>query len=266
MNDTSTENGTGNQNNDLISSSPTIVTKYAYKSARLIRSIEKNIFIIVGIIAGLVSISVIDTTEVLGLTDLIGENMDDMTIAILSISSLAALFFMLRLLLNSRKSLEEWADMFERNSIRNSISMSLIAPTKEDLVCAIADAVQELEEPLNEYLDKGDPHELFNVNTGYDTFDLLIDQDTVVEDKSPGLKRKLESYGAIMVKIFDGTVGKDEIKSLSDSLSKYLSHKRKKDAIGLAIIVGKEISPEARAVTKSSPEQIVRDILFIERT
>lgn len=264
MNDTSTENGTSNQNNDY-SSSPTIVTKYAHKSARLIRSIEKNIFIIIGIIAVLVSISVIDTIEVLGITDLIGESLDDMIIAILSIASLAALFFMLRLLLNSRKSLEEWADMFERNSIRNSISMSLITSTKEDLVCAIADAVQELEEPLHEYLDKGDPHELFDVNTGYDIFDVLIDQDTVVEDKSPSLKRKLESYGAIMVKIVDGAVGKEEIKSLSDSLSKYLLRKRKRDAIGLAIIVGKEISPEALAATRSSPVQTARDILFIER-
>ncbi len=261
----STENGTGNQNNDPVSSSPTIVTKYAHKSARLIRSIEKNIFIIIGIIAVLVLVSVIDTLEVLGITDLIGENLDDMIIAVLSIASLAALFFMLRLLLNSRKSLEEWADMFERNSIRNSISMSLITSTKEDLVYAIADAVQELEEPLHEYLGKGDPRELFDVNTGYDVFDVLIDQDTVVEGKSPSLKRKLESYGAIMVKVVDGTVGKDEIKSLSDSLSKYLLRKRKKDAIGLVIIVGKEISPEALAITKSNQEQIARDVLFIER-
>src|SRR5215213_9455736 len=102
----------------LISSSPTIITKYAHQSSRLIYSIEKNLYIIIAIVAVLVVISVVDAFEVIGITNFIGEGLDDMIIAILSLASLAALIPVLRISLESKKKLEEWADMFERNSIR----------------------------------------------------------------------------------------------------------------------------------------------------
>jgi len=190
-----------------------------------------------------------------------------MIIAILSLASLAALLTMLRISLESKNKLEEWADMFERNSIRNSIRMSLITASKEELVFAIGEAVKEIGDPLLRYIEKGEFFEFFNVTIGGNVFDVLIDSDTVSANKGgENLKKILGDYGAIIVKIADDKIGKKEILSFSSAISKYAMHRNKKikNAVGLALIVGKEILPETYPITRSGKPQ-VRDILLIER-
>ncbi|MFL6486861.1 MAG: hypothetical protein ACJ71D_09170 [Nitrososphaera sp.] len=258
-----------NGNEHLISSSPTIITKYAYQSSRLIYSIEKNLYIIIAIVAALAVISVIDAFEVIGITNFVGEGLDDTIIAILSLASLAALLTMLRLSLESKKKLEEWADMFERNSIRNSIRMSMITSSKEELVFAIGEAVKEVGDPLLKYIEGGEFSEFFNVGIGENVFDVLIDSETVMINKGEGenLKKILEVHGAIIAKIVDDKVSKKEIQAFSSAVSKYAAHRGKKikDAIGLAIIIGKEVLPEAYSITRSGKKVEVKDILLIER-
>ena len=165
------EDNSSTDDDHLVSSSPTIVTKYAHRSSRLIYSIEKNLYVIIAIVAVLVVISVIDAFEVIGITNFIGEGLDDMIIAILSLASLAALLPMLRLSLESKKMLEEWANMFEYNSIKNSISMSLTTATREELVYAVGETVKEIGDPLLKYVERGDFSEFFNVAIGETTFD-----------------------------------------------------------------------------------------------
>jgi hypothetical protein len=254
-------------NNSLISSSPTIITKYAHRSSRLIYSIEKNLYVIIAIVAILAVISVVDAFEVIGITDFIGEGLDDMIIAILSLASLAALLPMLRLSLESKKMLEEWANMFEHNSIKNSISMSLTTTTKEELVYAIGETVEEIGDPLLKYIEIGDFSEFFNVPIGENVFDVLIDSDTVRADKGADLKKILGDYGAIIIKIVDGKISKKELVSFSSAISKYAvqRHRRVKNAVGLAIIIGREISPDAYSTARSAGNVIVKDILLIEK-
>ena len=251
---------------DLVSSSPTIVTKYAHRSSRLIYSIEKNLYVIIAIVAILAVISVIDAFEVIGLTDFIPEGLDDIIIAILSLASLAALLPMLRLSIVSKRTLEEWANMFEHNSIRNSICMSLKATTKEELVYAIGETVEEIGDPLLNYVEAGDFSEFFNVPLGENVFDVLIDSETVRADKGADLKKILGEYGAIIIKIVDGQINKKELISFSSAISKYAFQRRRKiqNAVGLALIVGKEISPDAYSTTRSG-NLAVKDILLIEK-
>lgn len=252
---------------DLVSSSPTIVTKYAHRSSRLIYSIEKNLYVIIAIVAILAVISVIDALEVIGLTDFIPEGLDDMIIAILSLASLGALLPMLRLSIVSKRTLEEWANMFEHNSIRNSICMSLKATTKEELVYAIGETVEEIGDPLLNYVEAaGEFSEFFNVPIGENVFDVLIDSETVRADKGADLKKILGEYGAIIIKIVDGQINKKEIISFSSAISKYAFQRRRKiqNAVGLALIVGKEISPDAYSTTRSG-NLAVKDILLIEK-
>jgi hypothetical protein len=262
-----TDKNSDNGNDHLISSSPTIITKYAYQSSRLIHSIEKNLYIIIAIVAVLVVVSVIDAFEVMGITNFIGEGLDDMIIAILSLASLAALIPVLRISLESKKKLEEWADMFERNSIRNSIRMSLITASKEELVFAIGEAVKEIGDPLLRYIERGEFSEFFNVTIEGNVFDTLIDSDTVKTNKGgENLKKILGDYGAIIVKIVDDKISKKEILSFSSAISKYAMHRNKKikNAVGLAILVGKEILPETYSIARSGKVE-VKDILLIER-
>jgi hypothetical protein len=249
----------------LASSSPTLVTRYAHKSSRLIYSIEKNIFIVIGVVAALAAISIIDTFERLGISDFIDESLDDTLIAILSVISLASLIPILRLSLQSKKTLEEWADMFERNSIKNSISMSLTSLDKEEVVYVIAETVEEIGSSLSQYIEKGDFPEFFNVAVGEHVFDVLIDSETIKTDKGTDLRRILDDYGPILIKIINGNISKEEIISFSDSLSSYAMHRhRKRNAIGLAMIVGREVSPEAYIAAKSGKAPI-NDILLIEK-
>jgi hypothetical protein len=253
----------GNNNNystdddHLISSSPTIITKYAHRSSRLIYSIEKNLYVIIATVAVLVVVSIIDAFEVIGITNFIGEGLDDMIIAILSLASLAALVPMLRLSLESKKMLEEWANMFEYNSIKNSITMSLTIATKEELVYAVGETVKEIGDPLLKYVEKGGGNfsEFFNVAIGETIFDVLIDSETVKADKEGGadLKKILGDYGAIIIRIVDGKISKKELLSFSSDISKYTMQRsrRIKEAIGLAIMIGREISPDAYSTARS---------------
>jgi hypothetical protein len=255
-------------NNHLISSSPTIVTKYAHRSSMLIYSIEKNMYVIIAIVAALAVISVVDAFEVIGITNFIGEGLDDIIIATLCLVSLAALLPMLHLSIRSRKMLEEWADMFEHNSIKNSISMSLTTATREELVYAVGETVEEIGDPLLEYVEKGDFSEFFNVAVGENIFDVLIDSETVKADKEGGadLKKILGDYGAIIIRIVDGKISKKELLSFSSDISKYTMQRsrRIKEAIGLAIMIGREISPDAYSTARSRNMK-VKDILLIEK-
>ena len=247
-------------NNDDYQTSPTLITKYAHKSSRLIHSIEKNIIIVIGVVAALAAISVIDTLEVLGLTDFIGENLDDTIIAMLSLISLAALIPILRLSFRSKKTLEDWAEMFEHNSIKNSMSISLMSLSKGDVVRALAESVEEVEDRLLQYIEKGEPSELFDKDIGGYVYDILIDLDTVKADKDVELKNMLADYGAIIVKIVDGKVSRNDVASFSESLADYAIRKRRRNAVGLAMLIGKEISSEA-----FSDRARVKDVLLIEK-
>jgi hypothetical protein len=254
------------EDEQLISSSPTLVTKYAHQSSKLIHSIEKNLYVIIAVVAALAVVSVVDALEVIGITNLIGDGLDDVVIAILSLASLAAILPMLRLSLESKKTLEEWADMFEYNSIKNSISMSLTTATGEELVYAIAEAVEEIECPLHEYIEKGDFSEFINVKIGEDSFDVLIDSETTREEKGANLKRILSEYGAIIIKIVEGTISKKEIESFSSEISRYASsrHKKIKTTVALAMLVGREVSSDAYATTRSGDLQM-KHMLLIEK-
>jgi len=255
------------EDEQLISSSPTLVTKYAHQSSKLIHSIEKNLYIIIAVVAALAVVSVVDALEVIGITNLIGDGLDDVVIAILSLASLAAILPMLRLSLESKKTLEEWADMFEYNSIKNSISMSLTSATGEELVYAIAEAVEEIEGPLHEYIEKGDFSEFLNVKIGEDnSFDVLIDSETARQEKGANLKKILGEYGAILIKIVGGTINKKEIELFSSEISNYASsrHKKIRSAVGLAMLVGREVSPDAYATTRSGGLQM-KHMLLIEK-
>jgi len=261
----SSEGNNGDKDSYLVSSSPTLVTRYAQKSSKLIYSIEKNIFVVIAVVAALATISVIDAFEILGITDLIGENLDDTVIAVLSLTSLAAMIPILRLSYQSKKTLEDWAEMFERNSIKNSISMSLNSLDKKEVVYAIAETVEEISEPLSAYIEKGDFSEFFDVGIRNDVFDVLIDSETIKPEKSSSLARILADYGPIIAKIVDGKIGKKEVASFKDALSSYEANRRgKKNAPGLAMLVGRQISAEAYTMTKSNKGS-TKNILLIEK-
>lgn len=80
------------------------------------------------------------------------------------------------------------------------------------------------------------------------TYDILIDSSHVLngDNKVNGnsLRKVLEDYGAVIIKIVNGSVDRSQVESFVDSLAKYTSVS--KNQIGLATIIGEEISAEAK--------------------
>jgi len=56
-------------------------------------------------------------------------------------------------LLRSRNVLDRWADMFERNTIMATMSISMTARTKEEAIFGLSQSIQEISKLLQEYID-----------------------------------------------------------------------------------------------------------------
>jgi hypothetical protein len=128
--------------------------------------------------------------------------------------------------------------------------------SKEDAIRALGQSVDEIGELLEEYITsrKSDLREFCDVSVGEGvertTYDILIDSSHVLTDgdfdksKSSQLKKVLEDYGAVIMKIVDGNVDRKLVESFVDSLTRYVSVSKKQ--VGIGIIVGEEISPDAK--------------------
>jgi hypothetical protein len=147
--------------------------------------------------------------------------------------------------------------MFERNTITTAMSIAMTRRDKEQAIRALVESVDEISEPLEEYIisRKSDLREFSDVSIDdgntRTTFDILMGSSHVLngggdddKSKSNNLRRVLEDYGAIIIKIVDGYVETRHVESFVESLAKYAS--LSKTQIGLGLIIGEEISPEAR--------------------
>src|ERR1051325_5976650 len=175
-----------NNNDDILSSeSPTLATRYAYRAAGFVRSIEKNSYLIIGIVVALFILSILDMLEV-------HANLPfslDPIITVFSAGSIVALIYMVRITIKSRRVLERWADVFERNSISAGIIISMGNRTKEEAVRAIAETVEEIGPQLREYISSKDNYnEFFDVAFDKEAittqFDIVIDKDSVKPTKN----------------------------------------------------------------------------------
>jgi len=123
---------------DYDSSFSTILTtRFGHESAKLIHSVEKNLYIVIGLIA---SIAVLSILNIMGALDYFSSNSEgkigvdkwvDILLLLILIVVLVPLFL---LLLKSRNVLDRWTDMFERNTIATTLSIALTDKSKEAIV------------------------------------------------------------------------------------------------------------------------------------
>jgi hypothetical protein len=235
-----------------LSSSTILTTRFGNESARLIHSVGKNLYIVVGLIA---SIAVLSIMNILGVLDYFSSNRLDRVVDVtLLLVLIGVLVPLVLLLLRSRKVLDRWTDMFERNTIATAMRISMTRRGKEEAILALTQSVDEIYEPLEEYIlsKKSDLTEFLDVSIGdgktSSPYDVLIDSSHVLDgddnNKGNSLRKVLEDYGAVIIKIVDGYVDRSQVESFVDSLAKYASVS--KNQVGLGIIVGEDISPEAK--------------------
>ena len=241
------------RSSDYDSSTSTILTtRFGYESSRLIHSVQKNLYIVIGLIA---SIAMLSLLNILGVLEYFSSSGIDRIIDVtLLVVLLAVLIPLVLLLLRSRMVLDNWTEMFERNTIATAMRIALARRGKKEAIHALAQSIDEISEPLEEYIvsKKSDLTEFLDVSVGDDrtstTYDILLDSNHVLngddKDKGNSLRKVLEDFGAVIIKIVDGSVGRSHVESFVDSLAKYASVS--KNQIALAIIIGEEISVEAK--------------------
>jgi hypothetical protein len=238
----------GDDDESYPASSTILTSRFGYASAKLIHSVEKNLYIVLAVIVSIATLSILNTLGILNY--LHPENVDyfvDLTLSIVLIIVVVPLVF---LIIKSKNVLDKWNDMFEKNTISTSMNIVMEDRTKGEALKALAFSVGEMSEPLHAYIEskKSDLSEFYDVNVNADLkFNILLDANHVLNDGSTisnSLKQILQDYGAAVVKIVDGAVDKNTVESFVNSLSTYAS--LTKTEIGLGLIIGEEIRREGQ--------------------
>jgi hypothetical protein len=264
------KNKANNNDVDILSSeSPILATRYAHRAATLVRSIEKNSYLIIGIVIALFVLSILD---MLGGHDILPFSLDPV-ITVFSAGSIIALSYMLRLTIKSKRVLENWADVFERNSIAAGINISMGSRTREEAVRAIAETVEEIGSQLREYISSRDNYnEFFDITFGKDTatattqFDIVIDKDNLkpIENNSyQDLKTALQKYGSVIVNFVSGTIDANTILYFCNLLSRYISIT--KNNVSLALIIGDDATSDAFNLALHPKNKKIGYMIIIER-
>jgi len=290
--------GSGSRESDIdmldSTDSPIMPTRYAHGSSKLIRSIEKTFYPIIGLIAALFLFAILDITDVISKYNILPDRTYDIIITFVAAILLAVVVYLLYSLVKSRKKLHHWADIFERNSIKAGLTISMSTTSKEHVLGALSETIEGIGEPLREYLTSS-PNSyknLIDVQIDKDTvFDILIDKDHLInrtpsnqvssitlsskttsssipdnEQTSKEISDLIEStrrYGAITAKVISGRINKETVKSFQEALRKYISSTRNK--VALALIIGEGIDDEADNLSRLRIKGIDYFIL-IEKT
>lgn len=268
-------NNNNDKNNRLFPSlpeSPTLATRYAHRAATLVHSIEKNSYLIIGII---IALFVLSTLDMLGVHEILPFSLDPV-ITVFSAGSIIALSYMLRLTIKSKRVLENWADVFERNSIAAGINISMGSRTREEAVRAIAETVEEIGSQLREYISSRDNYnEFFDITFGKDTatatttqFDIVIDKDNLKPTENSSsyqdLKLALQKYGSVIVNFVSGTIDANTILYFYNLLSRYISIT--KNNVSLALIIGDDATSDAFNLALHPKNKKIGYMIIIERS
>ena len=261
--------------NTLDADSPLLLTQYSSEASQLIKSFTKYIPFVVITLIVIALITTFDLVrEVKLITLLSDKTMDAM---IISVSLFLVLFLVLtiRPVLRSEKILNKWSNLFKNNAIRTSIMLTIHYKSKEEILNALAETIEQISIPLQKYLSKTTNHtEFYNVSiddTNNNTiFDILIDKSTIkttiIDSDLDSLRKTIQDYGSILIKIVDNAIiDKNTTQTFIESLQKY-RRKKKDNKIGLAMLVGESIDQESyNLVHKIKDKNISENLILIEK-
>ena len=247
-----------------LSADSVILTQYSSEASQLIKSFTKNIPLVVTILILIVSTTTLDLIMDLGFTRILSDGTIDAMIIAESLFLILFTLFSIRPVLRSRKILEKWSNLFENNAIRTGIILTIKDKSKEEILYALPEVIDQIAIPLEYYLSKSDKKEFYNVNIDdITTFDILIDKSTIKSIDSDSLKNVIQEYGSILIKIVDKVIDKSIAQDFLKSLQNY---KKRVNKIGLAIIIGESISQECYILAnKIKDKTISKNLILIEK-
>jgi hypothetical protein len=256
---------------DLNSFSPTLISTYSQNAVSTIRSIERLLYLLLSVLVAFALLVFIDTAAVKGYIKFIPEDEYDFVLSLIAFAAIGIIVFLLRIILNTRKKLDNWANAFEKNSIRSLIGMGLSDLDKKTLFFSIIENIEEIGEPIKKYISKSkDNIESFLDQRISDAtkFDILIDGDKIKSkdgNNNAFIVDKLNEYGVVVGKIItdSSAVETNEVKMFIRSALEYSKSTNK--YIGLALLVGNEITSEAMDYAKNYSNKSIGYLIIIEK-
>lgn len=256
-----TNNGFESDKTGLSPSADSVtLTQYSSEASQLIKSFTKNIPIVVTILVLIVSLTALDLVMDLGFTRILSDETIDAIIISASVFLILFTLFLIRPVLHSQKILHKWSNLFENNAIKTGIILTIKNKSKEEILYALPQVIDQISDPLEYYLSKSDKKEFYNVNIdGITSFDILIDNSTIKSIDSDSLNDAIQEYGSILIKIVDKVIDKRTTEDFLKSLQKY----KKRDKIGLAIMIGDSISQESYILANKIKDNKISDNLIL---
>jgi len=273
-----------------IESPAVLVLRFGHELVRFISSVEKSLHIVIGLIAIFVIIMGLNVSGVLDLminqemghisdkiqhleeegmlsehtkSEIIeSAHLDESVDVGVSIALVLALIPLIIVVLRSKRSLEKWNEIVEKNAIQTSMNIAMKNRSKEEVLFALTKSIGEISIPLYRFLEKSSPSKMCNIkiNERLD-FDIFLDKKLVENDDE--LIQVLDSYGSIIVKIVNSQIERDFLRSYINEIENYV--KETKVRIGLVIIIGDSIAQEAHDYSISVSKKRIGQIILIDK-
>src|SRR5919202_282773 len=163
---------------DLNFFSPTLITTYSEKAISFINSIEKFLFLLLPFLILFAIVILFSTVALKNYVQILSDDIFDILATVFAFIAVGIIIYLLKIIVDTRKKMDNWAYIFERNTISTSISISL---SKLDSICllnAVVESVREIGEPIQKYIsnDTKSIERFTNQNFLEDIFfDILID-------------------------------------------------------------------------------------------
>ena len=255
------ESGIGKSGDKITSDSPILLTKYSSEASRLIKSFTKNILFVILILFVITGMTIVDLAKDLGFINILPDEIIDSMIIVVSICLILLTILIVRPVFKSQRILDKWSNLFDKNSIRTSIILSINNKSKKEILAALSETIEQIEIPLQNYLSKSDSKKFYDVTVDDTTFDILIDKSTIKHLDSDSLKNIIDDYGSILIKITEDTIDKDMTQSFIQSLQKY--KKQRGNKIGLAMIIGESVTQESYDLIAKIKDKIINENLIL---
>lgn len=263
-------NGTdfGNLSDSEIS--PTLITRYATKAVTLIYSIEKVLYVLITSMIIFAIIALFDIATINGYIKTFSDDAYDLILLSIAIITIGILIYIIRIIFNTRKKLDKWACMFEKNSLRTALSIGMAGVDNNALLHSIIENVTDVGDSIANFIkDKSNYKSLF-FNQTFDeknSFDILIDVSRVSNNsiETNELKLKLLEYGSIIANISKNSHALDieDVKLFVDSVLYYI--KKTENSVGLAILVGSDFTIDALSFASSFSNNSIGYLILIEK-
>jgi len=249
----SNESSTEDDDEYYHASSTILTSRFGYASAKLIHSVEKNLYVVLAVIVSIATLSILNTLGILNY--LHSGDVDYFVDLVLSVVLIVVVVPLVFLIVKSRTVLDSWKDMFEKNTITTSMNIAMTDRTELEALKGLVFSLREISVPLQAYIEskKSNLTEFFWGNNADLKFNIILDATNVLDDGSSisiNLKRTLQDFGPVIVKIIDGAIDNYTVESFVNSLSTYSSWT--KTEIGLGLIIGEEVQRGAQEIANKT--------------